>query len=189
MIVRRARRGDQAAFVALVEHYQPAVVNLCARMLGDWADAEEAAQETFLRAFDRLGSFDPARPFKPWLFSIASHHCIDRLRRRRWRWLSLESDDLPPHPALRAPGPGPEEAAWRRQQAEAVQALLNELAPRDRRLVELYYWQDLSCAEIARRTGSTVPAVKSRLHRARAALAARLAREKGLSPAGAAVSA
>lgn len=174
VLVLQARRGDQAAFVALVEHYQTPVYNLCARMLGDRAEAEEAAQEAFMRAYDRLASFDPARSFKTWLLAIAGHYCIDRLRRRHWHWLSIEDDDLPAHPALREPAAGPEEAAVRREQVDAVQTLLDELPPRDRRLLVLYYWHDLPCAEIARMTGTTVAAVKSRLHRARAELAARM---------------
>ena len=91
---RRARAGDQTAFTTLVEAYQTPIYNLCYRMLGEAGEAEDAAQETFLRAYSQLASYDPSRPFKTWLFSIANHHCIDRLRKRRLTWLSIE-DDLP----------------------------------------------------------------------------------------------
>jgi RNA polymerase sigma-70 factor (ECF subfamily) len=167
--VLRARAGDEAAFTQLVETYHVAIYNLCYRMLGEAGEAEDAAQETFLRAYAQLHSYDPARPFKTWLFSIASHHCIDRLRRRRLTWLSLD-EPLPPHPALQAQGPGPEELSVRREQSEALQAVLASLAPDDRTMIVMRYWYDLSYEEIAEATGATVSAVKSRLHRARGAI-------------------
>ena len=168
--VRRARAGDETAFTALVETYQTAIYNLCYRMLGEAGEAEDAAQETFLRAYTQLSSYDPTRSFKTWLFSIANHHCIDRLRKRRLTWLSLD-DPLPPHPALQEPTPGPEEASVRREQTEALQALLAKLSPDDRTVIVMRYWYDFSYEEIAEATRSTVSAVKSRLHRARGSMA------------------
>jgi RNA polymerase sigma-70 factor (ECF subfamily) len=164
--VRLARAGDEAAFTALVEAYQSPIYNLCYRMLGEAGEAEDAAQETFLRAYSQLGSYDASRPFKTWLFSIANHHCIDRLRKRRLTWLSID-DDLPPHPALQDHRPGPEEASVRREQSESMQAMLAKLPPDDRAVVVMRYWYDLSYEEIAASTRTTVSAVKSRLHRAR----------------------
>jgi RNA polymerase sigma-70 factor (ECF subfamily) len=172
--VRLARAGDDHAFAALVEAYQSPIYNLCYRMLGEAGEAEDAAQETFLRAYSQLASYDSARPFKTWLFSIASHHCIDRLRKRRLTWLSID-DDLPPHPALQEQAPGPEEASVRREQSEALQALLGRLPPDDRAVVVMRYWYDLSYEEIAESTRTTVSAVKSRLHRARGHLGEMLA--------------
>jgi RNA polymerase sigma-70 factor, ECF subfamily len=164
--VRLARAGDENAFADLVEAYQSPIYNLCYRMLGDAGEAEDAAQETFLRAYSQLASYDANRSFKTWLFSIANHHCIDRLRKRRLTWLSID-DDLPPHPALQEQAPGPEEASVRREQAAAIQALLSRLPPEDRSVVVMRYWYDLSYEEIAESTRTTVSAVKSRLHRAR----------------------
>jgi RNA polymerase sigma-70 factor (ECF subfamily) len=170
-LILRARAGDEAAFTPLVETYQTAIYNLCYRMLGDAGEAEDAAQETFLRAYAQLHSYDSSRSFKTWLFSIASHHCIDRLRKRRLIWLSIDDEALHPHPALRERTPGPEEQSMRREQSEAVQALLARLAPEDRKVIVMRYWYDLSYEEIAQTTGTTVSAVKSRLHRARGFIA------------------
>jgi RNA polymerase sigma-70 factor (ECF subfamily) len=170
-LIRRARAGDEAAFTPLVETYNSAIYNLCYRMLGEPNEAEDAAQETFLRAYAQLQTYDPARPFKTWLFAIASHHCIDRLRKRRLTWLSIEDEQLPPHPALQEQSPGPEEQSVRREQSEAIQGLLSKLAPEDRNVIVMRYWYDYSYEEIARTTGATVSAVKSRLHRARGAIA------------------
>ncbi len=169
--LKRARAGDEEAFARLVELYQTAIYNLCYRMLGEAGEAEDAAQEAFLRAYAQLNSYDPGRSFKTWLFSIASHYCIDRLRKRRLTWLSIEDEDLPPHPALQEQSPGPEEVSVRREQTAVIQALLAKLAPEDRSVIVMRYWYDFSYEEIAEATRSTVSAVKSRLHRARGAVA------------------
>jgi len=171
-LVASARAGSTAAFTGLVEIYQTPVYNLCYRMLGDPGEAEDAAQEAFLRAYSQLRRYDPARPFKTWLFAIASHHCIDRLRRRHVTWLGIDDEPLLTHPALREPRPGPEQTAVRREEEAAVQAALAVLAPRDRSAIVMRYWYDMSYEEIARATGCTASAVKSRLHRARASLGA-----------------
>jgi RNA polymerase sigma-70 factor, ECF subfamily len=171
-LVASARAGSPAAFTVLIEMYQRAIYNLCYRMLGDPGEAEDAAQEAFLRAYSQLHRYDPARPFKTWLFAIASHHCIDRLRRRRVTWLGIDDEPLLVHPALLEPRPGPEQTAVRREEEAAVQGALAVLAPRDRSAIVMRYWYDMSYEEIARVTGSTASAVKSRLHRARVCLAA-----------------
>lgn len=169
-LIARARAGDDSAFEPLVETYQTAIYNLCYRMLGDSAEAEDAAQEAFLRAYAQLRRYDPTRSFKTWLFSIASHYCIDRLRKRRLTWLSIDDEALPPHPALHEQAPGPEEMTARHEHSAAVQKLLARLSPDDRSVIVMRYWYDLSYEEIAEATGATVSAVKSRLHRARVAM-------------------
>lgn len=174
-LIAGAYAGNQDAFAALVGIYQAAVYALCCRMLGNAGEAEDAAQETFLRAYSQLHCYDPARPFKTWLFSIACHHCIDCLRKRRWRWLSLDDELAPEGEAPRAATPGPEEMALRHERCDEVAALLARLAPRDRSAIVLHYWCDLSYAETAVVLGATVSAVKSRLHRARVTLGRQMA--------------
>lgn len=181
-LARRARRGDEAAFATLVENYESAVYNLCYRLLGDSAEAEDAAQETFLRAYRHLHDYDRHRSFKTWLFAIASHHCIDRLRRRHYLSFSLEEDPPLQHAALHEPAPGPEECALLHERSELIQDLLNQLPPKDRTVIVLRYWHDLSYSGIARATGTTLSAVKSRLHRARLELARRLLAQQAQAP-------
>ncbi len=171
LAIAGARAGDGHAFSRLVAAYQSPIYNLCYRMLGNSHDAEEAAQEAFLRAYTRLSSYDPARPFKTWLFSIAHHYCIDRLRRRRLTWLSLDDEPELQPANWRAAGPSPEEQAMRREREANMQDALATLPPKDRSALIMRYWYDLSYEEIAQATASTVSAVKSRLHRARCALA------------------
>lgn len=172
--VNAALEGDQEAFAEIVYSYQDAVYNLCYRMLGERTEAEDAAQEAFLRAYLNLSRYDTARSFKTWLLSIASNYCIDRLRRRRLQWLSLDDEPTADHLALSSDEPEPETAALLREHSKAVQALLAELSPDYRAAVILRYWYDYSYAEIADMMDTTESAVKSRLFRARQALADRL---------------
>ena len=169
--IERARSGDHRAFSGLVEAYQTPVYNLCYRVLGNPHDAEEAAQEAFLRAYTRLSSYDPARSFKTWLLSIAHHYCIDRLRRRRLTFLSLDDEPALDTALWRSSAPTPEDVVMRRERDGDIQALLELLPPKDRSALVMRYWYDLSYDEIAQATATTVSAVKSRLHRAREALA------------------
>ena len=168
--VSEALGGDQRSFARLVERYTGAVYNLCYRMLGNAQDAEDAAQEIFLRAYTRLQSFDSSRRFSTWLLSIASNHCIDRLRRRRYTWMTL--DDV----AFQLPSTqaGPERSALEHEQQTAVQAALQTLPEQYRLVLVLRYWQDMSYEEIMALTGLTESALKTRLHRARKMLGAAL---------------
>lgn len=168
--VEAALDGNQDAFAELVNTYQHAVYNLCYRMLGERTEAEDAAQETFLRAYMNLQRYDPARSFKTWLLSIASNHCIDRLRRRRLTWLSLDGP-LPSNIMLSSDEPQPEEATIKDQRSQAIQTLLNELSTEYRAAVILRYWYDYSYTEIADILDTTESAIKSRLFRARQTLA------------------
>jgi RNA polymerase sigma-70 factor (ECF subfamily) len=167
--IAHARQGDDQAFSQLVEAYQRPVFNVCYRMLGDPAEAEDAAQETFIRAYTRLDSYDPQRKFSSWLLSIASHYCIDRLRRRRFNLVSW--DDLPPWRWLPDSDPQPEEIALRHEAQRHAQTLLNKLPSDYRAAVVLRYWHDLSYEEIAEALDSTLAAIKSRLFRARQMMA------------------
>jgi RNA polymerase sigma-70 factor (ECF subfamily) len=166
--IQRALAGDQDAFACLVEAYQTAVYNLAYRMLGNAVEAEDAAQETFLRAYTRLDTYDSDRKFSSWLLAIASHYCIDRLRQRRLGWLSL--DELPPW-RWPAGSSRPEEAVIRSEERDEVRQLLDQLPPHYRATVIFRYWYDLSYQEIAEAMETTESAVKSTLHRARRMLA------------------
>lgn len=169
--LQQARQGDKVAFGKLIEAYQGPVYNLAYRMLNNSGEAEEAAQEAFIRAYTRLESYDPAHKFSTWLLSITSNYCIDQIRKRRAILLSID-EPLAPHPALHSENSkGPEAQAVAGEQQEMVQAMLNELAPEYREAVVLRYWYDMSYEEIAEVQDTTVSAVKSRLFRARRQLA------------------
>jgi RNA polymerase sigma-70 factor (ECF subfamily) len=164
----KAQKGDPQAFTAIVETYQRPVYNLCNRMLGNAEDAEDAAQETFLRAYKSMKRYDPKRSFSTWLLSIAAHYCIDQIRRRRYQIVSIEDlpvPDLPDHK------PGVETGLYRREEQQRIRSLLDVLEPTDRAAVVMYYWYDFSYREIGEALSLTLSAVKSRLHRARRAMA------------------
>ena len=93
--LKKAQKGDDLAFSYLVEAYQRPVYNLCYRMLGNAGDAEDAAQETFIRAYKALHSYDPSRKFSTWLLSIASNYCIDQHRRRKLPTFSYDALETP----------------------------------------------------------------------------------------------
>ncbi len=166
--IQQALRGDEAAYTSIVETYQRPVYNLCYRMLGDPIDAEDAAQETFWRAYQNLKRYDPARSFPTWLLSIAAHYCIDQQRKRRIPILSV---DLLPEEDAPDPAPNPEKVVGELEESSQMRRLLGKLGTQDRAAVILRYWYEFSEEEIARSLSLTVSAVKSRLHRARKELA------------------
>jgi RNA polymerase sigma-70 factor, ECF subfamily len=163
----QAQNGSDDAFTQLVETYQTPVFNLCYRMLGGAEAAEDAAQETFLRAFQHLHRYDLKRPFATWLLSIAAHYCIDRLRRKKLPVFSVDEDEeytfeIPDIEALQ-----PESELVHSEQREQIHTLVGSLDSTDRAAIVMRYWYDFSEAEIADSLNLTVSAVKSRLHRAR----------------------
>jgi RNA polymerase sigma-70 factor (ECF subfamily) len=177
VLIQRTLAGDEAAFTSLVETYQNAVYNLAYRMLGDSAEADDAAQETFLRLYTRLRTYDPDRKFSSWLLSIASHYCIDRLRRRKHTQVSLD-DDASSWRWLPSKEEPPEEVAIRGEQSEEIKQLLEQLPAHYRAVMVLRYWHDMSYEEIAATLGATIGTVKSRLHRARKVLVDRISAQR-----------
>ncbi len=171
-VIEQARRGDTQAFSQIVQRYQAPVYNLAYRMLGNSADAEDAAQETFLRVFAQLKRYRPEQKFATWLLSIAAHYCIDRLRRRKFQWLSLDTETI--QETLPASTPDPEETAFTHEREAQVQQLVQKLSPSSRAVVILKYWNDLEVDEIAAMTGDSVSSVKVKLFRARQAMAREL---------------
>ena len=172
--VQAALRGDQHAFGDLVTRYQSAVYNMAYRMLGDPTEAEDASQEVFVRAWNQLHTFQIDRRFSTWLLSIASHHCIDLLRRRK---PTAPLDDVALY--VESSDPAPDELALQGEQSAMVQQMLNTLPEKYRSVTVLRYYNDLSYDEIARMTGLTESAVKTQLHRARRMLAEQLLKKGG----------
>lgn len=179
--LEQARRGDKNAFGQLIQAYMGPVYNLAYRMLGNSGEAEEAAQEAFIRAYTRLESYDPSHKFSTWLLSITSNYCIDQIRKRRAVLLSID-EPLPPHPALHSDNnKGPEAEYLAHEREELVKRLLDTLPDEYRQAVVLRYWYDMSYEEISEVQETSVSAVKSRLFRARRLLA-EVGMEQGISP-------
>jgi RNA polymerase sigma-70 factor, ECF subfamily len=164
----QAIQGNMDAFTQLVETYQRPVFNLCYRMLGDAQEAEDAAQETFWRAYQGIKKYDQSRSFATWLLSIAAHYCIDQQRKRK---LPMVDIDILPEEDAPDPSPNPEKVISKQMENKVLHKLLDKLQPQDRAAIVLRYWYEMSEEEIASTLQLTASAVKSRLFRARRQLA------------------
>ena len=183
-LVDRARAGDVRAFEALVRRYERWVFTLALRMVGNRGDAEDVAQEVFLKAYRGLPGFRGAARFSTWLYAIASHHCLNHLARRNSMARRAErsgpsSDgrggELPSAPDRVAdPTPGPDAALERNELRRTIQQELLQLAEHHRIVLVLRDIQGMSYEEIAATLGVELGTVRSRLHRARMELKARL---------------
>ncbi|MCB0155194.1 MAG: sigma-70 family RNA polymerase sigma factor [Anaerolineae bacterium] len=181
MWITLTKNGCRAAFNNIVEEYQQPIYNFCYRMLSNRAEAEDAAQEVFIRAYLKLNMYDNRHKFSTWLFSIASHYCIDCLRKRRFQLVSW--DGLAPGDACPDQNaPQPESALLDAEAAGNVQALLDALPPDYRTIVILKYWHTLSYQEMAQTLGTTDSAIKSKLFRARRMIATQIATAQAATP-------
>ncbi len=177
----QTKNGDRIAFSRIVEKYQQSVYNLCYRMLNNVDDAEDAAQEVFIRAYSKLHSYDDTSKFSTWLFSIASHYCIDRLRKRHFKLVSW--DDLGDwYQFLDQDTPQPEKVLIEAETAQELRTLLNMLPSDYRIALILKYWYAMPYQEIAQTLETTVSAVKSKLFRARKMLADKSATAARVTP-------
>jgi RNA polymerase sigma-70 factor (ECF subfamily) len=161
----RCRSGDDRAMDLLVSRYYPVLYRFAYRMLQEREAAEDAAQETLLRAYRSAARFHAGKSLSTWLLAIAANVCRTEIQRRSRRpesgWEELEG-----HAA-----PGTVEAcALRRLEGEAVYRALGTLSPDHRLVVVLFYYEGMSQQEIARVCGCVVGTVKSRLHYALARL-------------------
>jgi RNA polymerase sigma-70 factor, ECF subfamily len=163
--------GDANAFQYLVETHQSRVYNLALRMLGNEQEAQDAAQDAFVQAYIHLASYRPEWRFKTWIMAIASNLCIDRLRRRRIEPVSFSDHVEDPDAEFVSHEPQPDIVAAHHERRAVIHAMLQQLPPNDRSMVIMFYWGGMSYDEIAHATDSTVNAVKSRLFRARRAMA------------------
>lgn len=164
-IIERAQRGDAAAFSEIIERFQISVYNLCYRMLSHNAgDAEDAAQEVFLKVWKNIGRFDANRTFSTWVLSIATNHCIDLIRKKHVPTVEIDEtleEILPDSIAT------PKQELAQKERSGLIRRILDGLSETDRAIVVLRYWDELPDREIAAALGLSEAAVKSRLFRAR----------------------
>ncbi|GAB4578238.1 MAG: RNA polymerase sigma factor SigW [Anaerolineales bacterium] len=170
-LVLRVRRGEVNDYGELVQRYQTSVFNVCYRLLGERRDAEDMTQETFIRAFERLGTFDPERPFGPWIRRVAANLCLNRLNVKTMPHVELEEEYEPSEDHL----PNPETFLVTKERAVAVRAALVALPPHYRAVIELRHFQEMEYDEMAKMLHLPMNTVKSHLFRARKILAERLA--------------
>ena len=163
-LIDRARSGDQASFEELVNIYQDLAVRTAYVVVGDHDEANDAAQDGFVKAFYALGRFRPGAPFRPWLLRIVANEAINR-RRAGQRRAELRVRVIAADPSRARPS-GPEELALTRERSTELLLAVNQLRLEDRLIIAYRYWFDLGEAEMAEALGVARGTVKSRLSRA-----------------------
>lgn len=170
-LILRARRGGTAeaaeAYGELMTRHQIAVFNVCYRILYNRSDAEDLTQETFIRAYDHLHTFDIERDFNPWIRRVAANLCLNHLESQKHTAALDEERD---EDKTQSPG----EQIEVKERSEQIRTALASLPPHYRVIVELRHYQDLSYDEIARELNIPLSDVKSHLFRARKLLAEKL---------------
>jgi RNA polymerase sigma-70 factor, ECF subfamily len=168
-LVTRTLAGETEAFEVLVNHHQRVLFRVALRMLGDYADAADATQSAFIKAYERLGSFDPRFRFFSWIYRILVNECLNTRRSRK------PHEETGPEPAADST---PFEAAASAELRVRVQRALLTLPIESRQVVVLRHFAGLSYDEIAEAVGVPSKTVKSRLYSARQRLCELLIAEK-----------
>lgn len=175
-LLAQAQRGDCYAYGVLVGRYQQSVFAVCYRLLGQRQDAEDAAQEAFVRGFRALAGFDRQRPLGPWLRQIATHVCYNMLKGRHSDTISLLAEQDWPDGRSANWREVEQQQIGRERQQQLLQAI-RALPPHYRVIIEMRHFQELSYHDMAAQLNLPLNTVKSHLLRARKLLAARLEKE------------
>ena len=179
-LMMRVKAGDQSAFKILVERYQRRVINVVYRLLGNREDAEDVAQETFLKVYLSAKSYKPQAELFTYLYTIATRLALNRLRKRkRLRWFSLDQlqeneedgsgQEFPADPADQ-----PDVSLEQAEREAVVRRALDALPEAQKTAVVLSRYEGLSYKQIAEVMGTSVSAVESKLHRAKQTLQKKL---------------
>jgi RNA polymerase sigma-70 factor (ECF subfamily) len=171
--VRRVQQGDTDSFEILVRRHQRTIFNLVYRLLGDYDEAAEVAQEVFLSAYKSIGQFRGDANFSTWLYRIGLNHASTRrksLNNTQQHHVPLDGTEVIADGAV-----DPEKSFEHKEIQQRVQQALNSLDPDDARIILLRDLQDVPYEDVAELLDIPVGTVKSRLHRARQALKANLA--------------
>ena len=176
LVLAARDKGDQRAYADLMRYYREPIYLMLLRMTHSPVDADDLTMEAFGKAFRQLSSYTPQNTFATWLFSIASNHGIDFIRRQHMRLVPLNSmsvsneDETYEYP-FPSDDPTPDEELITRQRDKIVRDLVDRLAPRYRRIGNMRYFDDLSYEEIAKQLNIPLGTVKIQLRRARLLLA------------------
>lgn len=179
-LMMRVKAGDQAAFKLIVDKYQHRVINVAYRLLGDIDEAEDIAQETFLRVYLSVKSYQPQAELFTYLYTIATNLSLNRLRKkRRLQWFSLDAFktegeeesglEVPADPAGQ-----PDQSLEREEREVAVRRALDALPPAQKTAVILSRYEGLSYKQIVQVMDISMSAVESKLHRAKQTLRKKL---------------
>lgn len=178
-LVQLAQKGDQHAYTELMARYRDAIYFMILKMINNTSDAEDLTIEAFGKAFKNIDQYSPSFAFSTWLFKIASNNCIDFLRKKKTRQISIVSNQSEndgggtdgineeTSMSIQSDLPDPEEALMKDQKNALLRELVDTLKPRYRKLVELRYFKEYSYEEIAVELDIPLGTVKAQLFRAR----------------------
>lgn len=182
-VISRARRGEESAFAELLRRFRAPVFNLCLRMLKNRDDAEDVAQDVFIKVFGMLERYDDRYAFRSWIFKIAANQCIDFIRRNRVKLQSLDEPLSYKGEEIERQfpdeAPNPEETVETREIGQLLLQITDELPPHYRSMIVLRHQEQLSYEEIADVLDLPLGTVKARIHRARAMMKDKLQRRRG----------
>ena len=178
-LIERCKRGDLAAFNDLVRKYEKQVYNFAYRLTSNYDDANDVAQDAFLRVFNAIGSFRGDASFSTWLFRITTNVFLDERKRSKAHPHSsldeyLELDETSVARQIEDPSPTPDAVLEENERAQILQSAIGDLPEYQRAMVMLYHGQQKSYEEIAEIMDLPIGTVKSRLNRARLALKEKL---------------
>jgi len=175
-LVRKSKEGDERAFGELIYSYESKVYSLALKMVRNPEDAEDVLQDTFLRAYRGIKSFQGASTFSTWIYRITANSALMRLRKKQLPTVSIEDADERETPVNIVDWtPGPVEQLLNRELQQVMDEAIDALPPEFRQVFVLRDIEEMSNAEVAAILDLSVAAVKSRLHRARLKVRNRLA--------------
>ena len=167
-LIESAQRGNKDAFAVLVQKYYRNIFNLAYRMTGNREDAMDVTQEVLFRAYRAIASFEPDKPFLPWVYRITWNLCADRGRKAGRTPQEDSFDDSDDGPSrLPAPGPSPDVSYESKELREALSLAISRLGDGYRELIVMFHLDGLSIREISEITGMKETVVKNRLYRGR----------------------
>jgi RNA polymerase sigma-70 factor (ECF subfamily) len=174
-LIRRAAAGEQSAFKALEKKYRGAITALIRRMMNNHPnDVEDLVQESFIKAFQAIGSFNNEFAFSTWLYKIASNHCIDFLRKKRLKTFSIdqpiETKDGSVEYEIYDDSAAPDLDLHSRERAKLIRAAIDDLPEKYRLVIHLRHEEEMDYQEIADKLNIPLGTVKAHLFRARAML-------------------
>ena len=172
LVVKATKYNDQQAFSDLMDRYKDSIYFMLLKMVNNKDDAEDLTIEAFGKAFNSLKQYTPNYAFSTWLFKIASNNCIDFLRKKKKKIMSIDNsienkdgDEIAIE--LKSDARTPEQETIRNQKIEVMRSYVKKLKPRYETLVEMRYFKEMSYEEISNELGLPLGTVKAQLFRAR----------------------
>ncbi len=172
LVKRAVEEGDQKAYAELMKHYRDSLYFMMLKMTNNSQDADDLTIEAFGKAFKYLNQYTPDYAFSTWLFKIASNNCIDFIRRKKKRTLSMnesfgEDDGHELADSIPSETLDPEEKIIKKQKVKMMREVVDKLKPHYRKLIEMRYFKELSYEEISKELDLPLGTIKAQLFRAR----------------------